>query len=754
MLLKYSFATRFSILSIFLFSSFLGLNAQNQDQKSHVVRVIRTNSPLTLDGELNEEIWQRTVPADNFWQNFPTDSLPAKARTEVHMAFDDENLYIGVICYSKGGNYITGSLKRDYRASTGDNITLVFDPFKDQTNAFVFGINPFGVRREALISGGGLEREDFNTSWDNKWDGEAKMFDDRWTAEMVIPFKTLRFREGSTEWYFNTYRFDSQENERAIWVPIPQNRLVMDRAYNGLMIWDEPLGKPGANVSLIPYALAGVTKNYEEDTPSKGTWNIGGDAKIAVTPSLNLDLTINPDFSQVEVDDQVTNLDRFEIFFPEKRQFFLENSDLFANLGTETIRPFFSRRIGVAQDSATGQNVQNTIFYGARLSGKLNDNWRVGLLNMQTGAIDGSADPAFNYTVATLQRQVFGRSFVSAFVVNKQAFSNPTGEFERNTELYNRVMGVDYNLASNNNYWQGKIFLHRSFSSDGPDQENTGGIAQGAQLNYIRKNYSVGVEQNWVDEDYEAQTGFVRRQGFLRLVPEAKLFIYPKKGAINIYSPGVKLELFTDQNIFVTDRITSFTQDFSFANNARMQINLNHNYIYLRQDDFDPSRSGFNPLERDVAYNYVDLDGFFFSDYRKTLSSLTRFNIGQFYSGWRFGATSSLTYRVQPYGSIGATLGYTYVEIPDPITAEQQKASLFLIGPKIDLTFTRKLFFTTVVQYNSQFDNLNINARVQWRFKPVSDFFIVYTDNYLTSPDGLFVRNRALVAKFTYWLNL
>ncbi|RMG27866.1 MAG: hypothetical protein D6730_06310 [Bacteroidetes bacterium] len=726
-----------------------------QEQGMRTVRAIRTQEPIKLDGILDEAIWQRTQPADSFWQYFPSDTCRSLLRTEIHFAYDEQNLYVAVVCYSVGDAYVISSLKRDYRASSGDNITLVFDPFRDRTNAFVFGINPYGVRREALVSGGGRQIEDFNTSWDNKWDGEAKIYPDRWIGEFAIPFKTLRFRQGESEWFFNAYRFDTQTNERSIWAHVPRNFIIMDRAYNGRLLWEEPLGKPGANISLIPYLLGGLSQDFEERQPAKGNWNIGGDAKIALSPSLNLDLTLNPDFSQVEVDDQVTNLDRFEIFFPEKRQFFLENSDLFANLGTERIRPFFSRRIGVAQDTATGVNVQNPIYYGMRISGKLNNLWRLGFLNMQTAPVDENGDPSFNFTVATLQRQLFKRSFFSAFLVNKQAFSDSTGSLYVNPHHFNRVLGLDYNLATANNHWQGKVFLHRSFSQleNETGTAQSGGLAQGARLEYTRRRFGLGLEQQWVEDTYEAQTGFVPRHGFLRFLPKAQLFFYPSKGPFNVYGPGIEADLIFNHEMRKTDQIISLTQEFQLSNTARMRINLNHNYIYLQQD-FDPSRSGLDPLPAETEYSYVDLNGFFFSDNRKKLSWLGRGSIGQLFNGWRVGATCSLTYRIQPFGAIAATLGYNYLQIPHPETGEKRPVSLFLIGPKIDLTFTRKLFFTTFVQYNSQRENLNINARFQWRFQPVSDFFLVYTDNYLARPDGLMVRNRAVVAKLTYWLNL
>ena len=709
------------------------------------VHVLKTETAIQVDGVLDEDIWQQTVPAGNFWQWFPTDTMEASYQTEIHMAFDDQFLYVGAICYSAGDEYITTSLRRDYRASEGDNITLVFDPFQDNTNAVIFGMNPYGVQREALVSGGGRQREDFETSWDNKWYGDAKRYPDRWVAEFAIPFKTLRFREGVTEWNFNSYRFDTQANERSTWIPIPRNLMVMDRAYNGRMIWETAPPKPGNNISVIPFLLGELSQNYEEGTGQKRRGGIGGDVKVALTPSLSLDMTVNPDFSQVEVDRQVTNLDRFEIFFPERRQFFLENSDLFANLGTDRVRPFFSRRIGVALDSTTGQNIQNPILYGVRLSGKLDANWRTGILNMQTASDASRGVEATNFTVASLQRQ-FGRSFASAFVVNKQGTQDEMGNFTVSPNAFNRVAGVDYNLATVSNRWRGKFFAHRSFNEEG------GGMAQGSNISYTRRNYQLTWDQQWVEDSYEPETGFTPRNNFVRFAPEAALFFYPKSGAFNFHSPGVSAEIITDEAFGKTDHKYSLTYSGWLVNTSRFTVNLNHNYIRLL-DEFDPSRTDLTPFAAGDEFTYMDAEVQFDSDRRRKFFALGTLTAGQYFNGSRFSIACSLNYRIQPLGVISAVINANQIQLEMPDTGEKENVSLYLFGPRLDLTFSRSLFFTTLVQYNSQLNNINVNARLQWRFKPVSDFFLVYTDNYLTGT-GLKVRNRAVVAKLTYWLNL
>jgi hypothetical protein len=295
------------------------------------------------------------------------------------------------------------------------------------------------VLREALLFNGGRSGGDFSMSWDNKWRGEAARYADYWTAEMAIPFKVLRFNSGAKEWRFNCYRNDTQINEISSYARVPRNLFPINMAYTGKMRWEKPLKKAGTNISLIPYISTDYFRDFEdpEEVSGESGFAWGGDAKVAISSGLNLDLTVNPDFSQVEVDQQVTNLTRFQVLFPERRQFFLENADLFSGFGLTRVNPFFTRRIGLDENGAP-----IPIEFGARLSGKLNDDFRIGFLNMQTGKQDDSGQPGFNYSVAALQHQVFDRSNISFIMVNKQAVnpSESTGDFQD----YNRVAGLEY----------------------------------------------------------------------------------------------------------------------------------------------------------------------------------------------------------------------------------------------------------------------------------------------------------------------
>jgi len=736
-------------LILFLGSSAYAQSSENQP----CLKINQTNEAIKLDGIMDEDIWQEADVAHNFWQNFPMDTSLAVARSEIRMAYDDQFIYIFAKCYSTSEDgdtyYVTPSLRRDFRGSGNDMITFIFDTFKDQTNAFTFGLNPYGVQREGLIANGGSLQEDFDLSWDNKWYSAAKIYPSYWTAELAIPFKSIRFKENTDEWLLQFYRLDSHTNERSTWSRVPRNFRLYSLAYTGKLLWDKPLEKAGPNVSLIPYVAGGMNRDFVEGTPTDRDLSVGGDAKVAVTSSLNLDLTFNPDFSQVEVDQQVTNLDRFEIFFPERRQFFLENADLFANFGLENARPFFSRRIGVAIDSTTGQNVQNPIRFGARLSGSINRNWRLGLLNMQAGEDKSINLPSLNYTVGALQRRVFKRSNISAIVINKQSLTDTlSDDFTLQSSNYNRLAGLEYNHASADNKWTGKAYYHRSFDPQQKDNAYT----HGATLNYSTLRWDISWLHQVVGENFNAEVGFVPRTNFRRIMPSIAYRFFPKSEKIVSHGPGLEQQFWWNKDIGLTDSNFNLFYEFIFTNTSQLTASLMSNYVYL----FAPFRPSGEGLSFEVGEDF-NMTGFgleYQSDRRKPFFYDINTINGQYYGGTLNFINTTFNYRAQPYGLFSLDMSYSRINLQDPYTS----ANLFLIGPRMDLTFTRSLFFTTFVQYNSQFDNINVNSRLQWRFQPVSDLFIVYTDNYVYDIFNRFnnfdVKNRALVVKLSYWLNI
>jgi len=730
---------RIPLLLLVLTSAYLFAQAKKE------VPVTFISTPILVDGILDEAAWQTTAPATDFWQYFPTDSLQATNQTAIQFLFDDRNLYVAIKVMSPGDDYIVPSLRRDFRAGGSDNVTLMFDTFNDGNNAFLFGSNPEGVRREALVSGGGTELRGFTTSWDTKWQGETRKYDGYYICEWAIPLFAFKFREGETRWRFNSYQFDTQGNEQNTWINIPQNQFIFNLAYMGDMVFSKPLSNAKNPISLIPYVNAIAVEDRNVDGEGEFTEiKVGGDARMTIGNSLNLDVTINPDFSQVEVDQQVTNLTRFEVNLPERRQFFIENSDLFADFGDDRdANPFFSRRIGIAKDKEDN-TIQNDIIAGVRLSGKLNNDFRIGVLSMQTKEDETNEIGSNNNTVVALQHKVFSRSNISLLFVNRQN----TGEESYITEedRYNRVVGIDYNLASADNTWNGKFYTHKSFTPGIEDKD----LSAGARLQYNSNTWRFRASALYIGDGFNSDLGFIRRTDIFKADPQIERLLFPKKGKINrhTFSFTPVLTWRPELDMQLSDYSLFGRWEAAFKNTAEFSATVLQEYTYL-YDTFDPSRSDGIPLPADTDYTYTSVDLRYRSDRRKVFSYTINPSAGQFYNGTIFTMESEVNLRLQPRFNIALNARYDHINLPEPYTT----TDLWLIGPRIDVTFTKSLFWNTFIQYSSQSDNFGVNSRVQWRFAPLSDLFLVYNDNYFT--DNVFApRIRSLNLKLTYWLYL
>jgi len=718
------------------------ISQSENKSKSFTVKYI-SNAKITADGVLDEPMWETAERADNFWQYFPTDTVQAEKQSEVKVLYDDKNLYIAIKAYSNGENYSLTSLKRDFRGSGVDSFSIVLDTYNDGTNAFLFGINPYGVRREALISNGGTNRNGFNLSWDVKWQANSKIYDDYFTAEMIIPLTSLKFKEGATQWRFNTYRIDTQNNERSSWINIPQNQLIFNLAFMGTMVFEKPLGKSRTPLTIIPYVNALSQKDFEIDE-GLSNFKVGADAKVAIGNNLNLDVTINPDFSQVEVDDQVTNLTRFEISLPERRQFFIDNSDLFSSFGSgRDANPFFSRRIGIAQDTA-GNSIENRIIGGVRLSGKLTKDLRVGVLNVQTAEDIANEIPSNNNTMIALQHRVFSRSNVGVFFINKQSFQNY--DFVEREDEYNRVLGVDYNLASKDNTWTGQFYTHKSFQPD----DKIGNFSAGSTLRYQSRKFNFFSRGIFIDDEFSSDLGFVRRTGIVRGILSAEKVFWPKSGIIQNHSFQF-LPIFTwdpDLSFMNTDYDFRTRWEVQFQNQSQFNIGLNNSFTFLF-DSFDPTGTdGALELPANQGYHYNSIEFGYQSDQRKLFFFDVGSEVGRFFNGKRFSVESTMTLRFQPKVFLSMVLNYDQINLPDPFPS----ANLWLLSPRIDITFSKSIFWSTLVQYSNQRDNLGLNSRLQWRFAPLSDLFIVYNDNYFVN--SFAPKSRSINLKLTYWLNI
>lgn len=733
------FCYAFITIVTFMFTG-LSVFAQTNGRS---IQVKHITDPIHLDGVLDEAVWQSADMGTDFWQFFPTDSTRSINRTEFRLLYDDHTLYIGIIAWAKSNNYVVSSLRRDFGGTSNDNVTLMFDTFSDGTTAYLFGMTPYGVQREVFVSEGGSGASPFNVTWDQKWQVESKMHDDHYVLEAAIPFNSLKFKEGETTWRVKCYRWDMQTNEQSTWVKVPQNQMLSSLAFMGTMEFEKPLGKSRTPVAIIPYINALADKNFATGKTDQSL-KYGGDAKVAIGNSMNLDITINPDFSNVEVDDIFTNLTRFELFLPEKRQFFIDNNDLFGSYGDvyNAAKPFFSRRIGLARDK-NGNLIENRIIGGVRLSGKIGQDWRLGLLNIQTDDDLASEIASNNNLMFTVQRKMFSRSNLGAFLINRQTFGDYT--FIDTSEEYNRVLGVDYNLASADNSWTGKFYLHKSFQPD----DRQGNYSWQATVTHMKRKFRGTVDLMWVDDDFKADLGFVPRTGILKSGNNFGVNFYPQRGKISQHGPSIMLLYYwqPDMDYRRLDHINRLLYNINFTDQSVMQLSLDNQYTYLVWG-FDPTRSGGVPIPGNKSYSYNTYNLTFQSNPAKQFSYNLLTSGGEFFNGSNYTAGGGITLRFQPWVLLTLNTRYDAIRLPEP----HSNADFWLVTPKVDITFSKSVFWSTLVQYSNQRDNLGLNSRLQWRFAPLSDLYLVYNDNYFTKDFG--PKFRSINLKLSYWLNI
>ena len=715
-----------SLLLILTFSLPLCSQTRGVNRENYRIGIKKTGKELKIDGILDEDAWQAADSAVHFQRVQPTDTGFARAQTEVRLTYTRKTLYIGLICYDPTpGKRPVESLRPDFTFNKNDNFLLFLDTFNDQTNGFSFGLSAAGSLWDGVQANGGV----VNLNWDIKWRSAVRSYPDKWVAEFAIPFRSLRYPEGEKEWGINFSRLDLKTNEKSSWAPMPRQFATATLAYAGTLVWDTPLPKSGTMFSLIPYVSAKLTSDKAAGTAPVLTPAAGVDAKVILSTSMNLDITVNPDYSQVEVDRQQTNLDRFELFFPEKRQFYLENSDLFANLGSDNVRPFFSRRIGL----------EAPVYGGVRLSGKIGNDWRIGIMDIQTGEKDTIA--ASNYTVAAIQKKIFNHSSLTAFFINKEKTGTLTDEQSKGLS-YNRVAGLEFNLSSRDNRWTGKTFYHQSFY-DGADG---GSGAAAANIMYSTQYLTATFNNGWVGANYISETGYIRRKGYFETNPILQYRFYPVSGALIDHGPGARSDIYFDNEMKMSDRETQLFYTFDFNDKSTVVLDGKEDYIRLLAP-YDPTNTGGDSLKTGNEFNFMDFGISYTSDIRKPLNTILSARYGGYFNGTKWTLNAEIDYRYQPYASISLVGSYNDIKLPSPYS----NAKLILIGPRLDFTFTNKLFFTAFVQYNNQIDNLNYNFRFQWRYAPVSDLFLVYTENALTG--NYAVKNRGIIVKLSYWFN-
>ncbi len=712
-----------------------------ETRQSYIYNLRQSSGLIAIDGQDEDQAWDNAEKISNLVNHWPNDQGEASALTEVWATYDSEFLYVKAKVYDSGQRVVQ-SLRRDDRDAhwSSDNFTVVIDPFNNKQSGFLFGVNAGGSQMEALLSLEG-SRTEFDENWDNKWFAEVKQYSDHWLVEMAIPFKTLRYDTNISEWGINFIRGDMERNEYSTWTQFPLNFGGIDLNYMGTMKWDRQPQKSKGKVVLVPYVAGGTRRNFEDNegqTNYKQDIDAGLDAKVAITGSLNLDLTLNPDFSNVDVDQQVTNLSRFSIFFPERRNFFLENADIFSNFGGWQIQPFFSRRIGLDRGR------QIPILYGARLTGNLTPNLRIGAMNVQTR--DFEEIDANNYTVAAFHQKVLNRSVVKALFINRQA----------GPDDYGRNGGLEFNYIHPSGKFENTIRYHTATTDEKLDDNNLFGISGSYRGKHFRSGWTYDiVGENHITElgfnprinNFDANLNQNIRKGFTRYNTWMLYRFIPKNknSNINQHGPRTWHWVYTNTDASLNERSHGFGYDFMFKNTSELRLNRFTREVNL------PVATNLIGADTPLPvsnYQFTEYSANYTTDNRKVLSTEWNIRYGDFFNGQRFGITSGINVRAQPWGTFGVNYEFNNVKLAEGFG----ETKLHLFRANTEISFSNKMFWTTAIQYNSQAENYNFFSRFQWRFRPMSDFFLVYTDNYGT--DGLNIKNRQIVFKVTYWLNM
>ena len=734
-----------SFIALSLCSSLLpAQNSQNDIQSNYQISIVQAKKPIKIDGILDDEIWKTAPIATNFWRKFPTDGGQAKRQTKVQIAYDDNFIYFGVEAIDSGKAVIQ-SLKRDFGHDGQDGFAVLLDPQNQRTNGFFFVVSAFNSQSEDQKS---EASDNISWSWDNKWYSQTTQKPNGgWFAEMAIPFKSLRYDAAKTNWGINFVRVDVKTNEYSCWTPVPVNFSSHDLGYTGKLNWPSAPPVAKSNIAIIPFVSASANESKQTNEKLTVYGSTGVDAKIAVNSSLNLDLTVNPDFSQVEVDRQVTNLTRFNIFFPERRTFFLENDDLFSNFGIPPIRPFYSRRIGLDNNA---QRIP--ILFGARLTGNIAKKTRVGFMNMQTASTSNFA--AENYTAATIQQRFLKRSTAKVYFLNREGFLNETQKQQNPLQQFGRNVGGEISYTNLSGSWFGWANGHKSYKPNITKENgfvNFGGGHNTRRFNFfvdytdMGTNYHTDMGFNQRIENYDAVKDTTIRLGYKQVYNEIEYKIFPQKG--KFIQHGFSQSNFIVWNPNNTINEQSFNSNYFllFKNTGSFNLNFSHNIVNLL---FATSFTNQAPLPSS-HYVFNQLSIGYRSDFRKDFSFNTNASTGSFYNGTIKEIRATINYRKQPHLNVSITAQYNKLDFPSIYGSNE----LLLIANRVELNFTTNLFWTTFLQYNTQANNFNINSRLQWRYKPMSDLFLVYTDNYFATP-FLNNKNRAIVFKMNYWLNL
>ena len=696
----------------------------------------QAQGPITLDATFDEPSWAAAPLATNFVQNDPKEGAPATYDTEVKLLYDDRALYIGVFARDpEPGQIIVNELRKDFNTGNGDGFQVVIDTFHDQRNGYQFAVNPSGAKWDSQMSN---EGRDQNANWDGIWDVATRVGKDGWYAEIEIPFKTLKFGPDAMQtWGINFQRRLRRRNENSYWSPLRRihqlSRVSMAGTYEGL----EGL-KPGANVRVKPYALANLNKlaNVAVDKD----YDAGVDVKYGVTSGLTWDFTVNTDFSQVEADEQQVNLTRFSLFFPEKRDFFLENSGVFqfgsGNTGggggvnggrqnaSQDMIFFFSRQIGL---SPTGDAIP--LLAGSRITGRV-AGWSVGALNIQQR--EQKASPSTNFTALRARRDILRNSDIGVMFLNK----DPRGGD------YNRGFGADANFRFFRdltvNFAGAKSATPTSrVPGSGDDWYSKSAFGYRGAILETRAAYQT------IGSRFNDEMGFVPRVGVDNFEGYFGTHLRIKKysGWLRETFPHFQIENFTRRGGGgLESRYMDWHLPIMLQNSSFIEVGANPNAEVI------DTRFAINSRRR----IFVEPGRYDFKEYfllantnaSAPFSMNLRYGNGEFYDGYRRNYTVGGTFRMNEHVN---------VSLSDQINDIDLKSGSFvtqLVTGRVNYYFNTKVFVNALVQYNTDTNQWSSNVRLDIIHHPLSDIYLVYNERH-DSRSGAMI-SRAVIAKMTY----
>ena len=705
------------------------------------LRAIRLDAALQLDGRLDERVYQDVPPVTGFIQQEPVEGAPAADQTEVWVTFDADNLYVSARCWSAAPDRIVANeMKRDSWGMYGnETLGVVLDTFYDRRNAFAFTTNAIGGLFDALVT----DERSQNIDWNTVWDVAAGRFEDGWTVEIAIPFKSLRYRAGPAQmWGVNVQRRVASTNETSFLTPIPAS-LSWAGAYkmsSAATLVGLEVPASGTRLEVKPYGISDVATDLalapDERTTAGG--DVGFDVKYGVTQGLTADFTYNTDFAQVEVDEQQVNLTRFSLFFPEKREFFLEGQGIFdfgggftsdstafyfgggQFSGTAPIM-FFSRRIGL-QDGRTVP-----IRAGGRLTGKAGP-YSIGVLNVQTEQAGRAA--ATNFSVARVKRDILRRSAVGALFTGRSVSLDGSGS--------NQLFGVD-GLFSFHDNLNITSYLAQSRL---PGVSSDDAMSYQARLDYRGDRWGVLAERLGVGADFRPEVGFVRRHDFRRNFVEGRFSPRPLSVAsIRKFLFQGSLDYTTGGAGLLETRARQGLFGIEFENGDLFFAGTTDSYEWLKRP-FEMTPDITIPAG---AYGFTNTRIVYAPGQQRVVSGGLSFDRGGFFGGERTGVgyTFGRMY-LSSQLNVEPSLSFNWLELPEGDFRTD------LVAVRTTYTLTPRMFVAALVQYNSTLDSLGTNLRFRWEYQPGSELFVVYTDERDTlDPRGPFLENRAFVVKAT-----